>query len=67
MPLSKKRDAERKRVEREQKLHSRLDVQLKLTPEIVDYLESKAGNMTIEEYLLEQLNRAAKVGIQPNE
>ncbi|KKK90278.1 hypothetical protein LCGC14_2724710 [marine sediment metagenome] len=67
MSLSKKRDAERKRAEREQKLHSRLDVQLKLTPEIADYLESKAGNKTVREYLLKQLSRVAKVGIQPNE
>ena len=57
MPLSKEKNRERMRVERRSRLH----VQLKLTPEIADYLESKAGNMAVGEYLLGQLNRACGV------
>ena len=62
MSLSKARDRERKQLERGDKHQSRLEIQLRVTPEIANYLESKAGEKTVEDYLLGQLERAARVG-----
>ena len=57
MPLSKEKNRERMRANR----RSRLNVQLKLTPKVADYLESKAGNMGVGEYILGQVERAIQV------
>ena len=57
MPLSKARNKERMRATR----RSRLNVQLKLTPEVADYLEAKAGNLGVEEYILGQVEKAMQV------
>ena len=62
MSLSKARDAARKREERAKRGHSRLDVQLKLTPELADYLEAKAGDLSVEAYLLAQIHKSLPVG-----
>ena len=62
MPLSKAKDRERKQKERQTKGSSRLDVQLRLTPEVADYLEFKSGNKSVGDYILTQLEKAVKVG-----
>ena len=65
MSLSKAKDRERKRQERAERGHSRLDFQLRITPEIADFLEQKAGNRTVEEYLIGQFTKAARLHVQP--
>ena len=60
MPFSKAKNRERMVEWREKRKRSRLDVELKLTPEVADYLEAKAGTQSVEGYILAQLERAAR-------
>jgi len=66
MSLSKAKNRERMRRQRIKDGSNRLHVQLNITPEMADFLEQKAGNKTIERYLLAQIEKAIGLEVQPN-